>query len=150
MRSICQNPRSEIFCTISRTKNTDSVYARKRPYFLVYDRILAVYMAPYYDRISPLTVYGEIRSYTEKDGVKRKVYTISVYDDRKRQRISPYMIVFRRIRSRRYTVVIRGHVNHRISPFTAVSERVSSTWEGTTECVIPNYLFLDFHFEKFF
>ena len=60
---------------------------------------------------------------------RKRPYTASVYEGNKRSfflsvnhRISPYT-------TRRYTVVIRDHVNRRISPYTIVYDRACSTWE---------------------
>ncbi len=62
--------------SIPRTRNTESVNARKRPYTVpytlyirsVYDHILAYYMDPYYGCLSPWP-------YTEKYGEKWISYT---------------------------------------------------------------------------
>ena len=52
---------------------------------------------------------------------------VECYELHKRSYFRPYTVVFVRI-PRRYTIVIRSHVNRRISPYAVVYERTCSTW----------------------
>jgi len=109
-----------------RSRFTRSVYGRKRSR---YDRILPKYMWSYYDRISTW-------SYTEQhDRIQRKteiVYGLRVL----RQWTTVFFSVYRRMSpytTRRYTIVIRSHVNRRISPYTVAYDRACSTWVTAAE-----------------
>jgi hypothetical protein len=54
----------------------------------------------------------------------RRVFTQTIND----RFFPPYITVFLRIRTRRYTIVIRSHVNRRIFPYTIVYDRGCLTW----------------------
>ena len=76
---------------------------------VINDRIrrnTAIYMVAYYDRISPCRIRRNTVIYGQKNDRLLPSYTAAVYG----LRFSPYMIVLFRIRSRRYTIVIRDHV----------------------------------------
>ena len=97
---------------------------------VVNDRIrrnTMIYMVQYYDRISPSPYtqeYGNIRS-------KIRSFTILVYAIRIRSPFCSvfllYTIVFHRIRSWRYTIVIRYHV---IRQNTVVNDRIFPVYGG--------------------
>jgi hypothetical protein len=97
-------------------------------------------MWSYYDLISPWP-------YTEQyDRIQRKteiVYGLRVL----RQWTTVFSSVYRRMSpytTRRYTIVIRSHVNRCISPYTVVYDRACSTWVQLTQIQISLCILYEF------
>jgi hypothetical protein len=65
----------------------------------------------------------------------RAPYT--VVNDRERSQYDRFFLRISPYTTRRYTIVIRSHVNRRISPYTVVYNRAYLIWRDTSRSMSP-------------